>query len=112
MNIIVQPAAGKADQRYGVTVKKSSAAKKNVRRALPPTKPLSSTLDFYLDDINRTLFPLKTNHFLIKNGEKDILQHISRCLNESEKAFSFIPQKRAYAAKSDFHLRRTVKLDG
>lgn len=70
-----------------------------------------STLEFYRNDFPKTLFPLKTNLFLIENGESEILDFISKCLDTEEKAHSFLPQRRVYAAKSGHHLRRTVKLD-
>lgn len=72
---------------------------------------MTSTIDFYRDDLPRTLFPLQTNLFLIENGEAEIRAFIEKCLDGEEKAHAFLPQRRVYAAKPSFHLRRTVKLD-
>ncbi|MEZ0000856.1 RNA-directed DNA polymerase [Sinorhizobium fredii] len=79
--------------------------------ATASTPAVASTLDFYRSDLPKTLFPLKTNLFLIESGEKDIIEYISRCLDEKEKTYAFLPQRRVYAAKPGHHLRRTVKLD-
>lgn len=75
------------------------------------TIPIGKTIEFYLDDFNRTLFPLKTNREIIQRGEQEIKAYIAKCLDEKETNFSFLAQRRAYAAKPGLHLRRTVKLD-
>lgn len=72
---------------------------------------IDSALAFYLDDFNKTLFPLKTNREIIKRGEQEIKEYISKCLSDQEPAYSFSAQHRVYAAKPSLHLRRTVKLD-
>ncbi|MBO9098070.1 MULTISPECIES: antiviral reverse transcriptase Drt5 [unclassified Rhizobium] len=72
---------------------------------------VNSTADFYRNDFPKTLFPLKTNLFLIENGQQELSEFIEKCLDDKEKAFSFLPQRRVYAAKPGHHLRRTVKLD-
>ncbi len=77
-----------------------------------PAQPtVTNTLSFYIDDFPRTLFPLNTNRFIIENGEKEIQDFIKKCLDEAEVAFSFLPQRRVYAAKPGQHLRRTAKFD-
>lgn len=88
------------------------AVRKSVqKKPSVPSAPSTNALKFFQDDIFKTLFPLKTNLFLIENGEAEIKSYIEKCLNEDEKAYSFLPQQRVYAAKTDHHLRRTVKLD-
>jgi len=72
---------------------------------------IEKTLDFYLDDFSKTLFPLKTNRYLISSGHEKIEEYIAKCLDETEKSHHFLPQQRVYAAKRGFHLRRTLKLD-
>lgn len=74
-----------------------------------PTIP--NTVAFYLDDFNKTLFPLKTNRILIERGEVELREYIAKCLDGEKPEFSFLNQKRVYAAKAGLHLRRTVKLD-
>jgi len=91
---------------------KKPEIKRRARRKPSASKaPSTNALKFFQDDISKTLFPLKTNLFLIENGETEIKEFISKCLDENEKAYSFLPQQRVYAAKTDHHLRRTVKLD-
>lgn len=67
--------------------------------------------EFYSTDYRRTLFPMTTNRYLIENGQDEIAEFLSRCLNPEQEAFSFRSQTRVYAGKPGFHLRRTVKLD-
>jgi hypothetical protein len=83
------------------------------RGPISPATPsaISSTLEFYLDDFNSTLFPLKTNREIIQRGEPEIKDYIKKCLDENEKDHSFLAQRRVYAAKPGQYLRRTVKLD-
>jgi hypothetical protein len=70
------------------------------------------TLQYFLEDYPRTLFPLATTRILIENHGDAILKYIyEKVLNESEKDYSFVPQLPCYASKTGFHLRRTVKLD-
>ncbi|WP_198421159.1 antiviral reverse transcriptase Drt5 [Mesorhizobium carmichaelinearum] len=90
---------------------KATASGKLAKRALPPPVIIDSTLAFFLDDYSRTLFPMRTNRELIVRGEKEIKEYINKCLDESEKAYSFLSQKRVYAAKPNSYLRRTIKLD-
>jgi hypothetical protein len=61
---------------------------------------IDSTIAFYLDDFSRTLFPLKTNREIIERGESEIKEYIIKCLDDKENTYSFLPQRRAYAAKS------------
>lgn len=70
------------------------------------------TVDFYLSDFPRTLFPMETNRFLIKENASDLGKFIyERITSNKNDEISFLPQTRAYAAKPHFHLRRTAKLD-
>ena len=70
------------------------------------------TLQYFLEDYPRTLFPLATTRILIENHGDAILKYIyEKVLNESEEEYSFVPQLPCYASKTGFHLRRTVKLD-
>lgn len=78
-------------------------------QATPPT--IKTTREFFLDDYPRTLFPLRTNRVLVEHGYKQIEDYIAACLDKKDKAHSFLPQQRVYAAKPNWHLRRTVKLD-
>jgi hypothetical protein len=89
----------------------ASKKAKSSNKAAPVKPSMTSTVDFYRDDLPRTLFPLHTNLFLIENGEAEIQEFIKKCLDGKEKAHAFLPQRRVYAAKPSFHLRRTVKLD-
>jgi hypothetical protein len=70
------------------------------------------TLQYFLEDHPRTLFPMATTHILIQNHAEAILKHIyEKVLNKSKPEYSFLPQLHCYASKTGFHLRRTVKLD-
>ncbi|MEG4109735.1 RNA-directed DNA polymerase [Microcoleus sp. S13_C5] len=70
------------------------------------------TLQYFLEDYPRTLFPLATTHILIQNHAEAILTYIyEKVLNKSEPDHSFLSQLPCYASKTGFHLRRTVKLD-
>jgi hypothetical protein len=66
---------------------------------------------FITEDQSRTLFPLKTNRLLLEHGEGIIKDYVAKCLDNKEKAHSFLPQQRVYAAKHGLGLRRTLKLD-
>lgn len=70
---------------------------------------MTSTTDFYVSDYWETLFPMKTNRLLIVNFSQEIGDYISEKL--SDKRPVFFPQKRVFATKPRWHLRRTVKLD-
>jgi hypothetical protein len=70
-----------------------------------------STKQFIIDDQPKTLFPTKTNHLLIEQGDKYIQEPIVKCFAASEASYSFLPQQRVHAAKYGLNLRRTVKLD-
>lgn len=72
----------------------------------PP--PPYSARQFYLDDYARTLFPLATNKILIQHGEEKVRARIDSVLAGGG---TFLPQRRAYAAKDALHVRRTFKLD-
>jgi hypothetical protein len=77
----------------------------------PPLPPVTSVKEFYLDDFERTLFPLKSNRELVIHGESEIKSYIEKCLSANDVGFAFLPQKRVYGAKPRRHLRRTMKLD-
>lgn len=70
-----------------------------------------TTREFFLDDFNKTLFPLKTNKLLVELGESEIISYIKKCLDVKEPSYSFLHQRRLYASKVSRHVRRTVKLD-
>ena len=70
-----------------------------------------TTVNFYLDDYRKTLFPMETNRFLIEAGATEIKAFLQKCLDEDHESYSFRSQTRVYAGKSRNHLRRTVKLD-
>ncbi|MBR2655468.1 MAG: RNA-directed DNA polymerase [Loktanella sp.] len=86
-------------------------SKQRPRKAPAPKAKISTALEFMKDDAPRTLFPLNTNLLLAELGQSEIHAHISDCIDESNKETSFLVQQRAYAAKPESHLRRTVKLD-
>ncbi len=69
-------------------------------------------VQYFLEDHPKTLFPLATTHVLVQNHSDALLEYIyQQVLNKNEVAHSFLPQLHCYAAKTGFHLRRTVKLD-
>jgi hypothetical protein len=69
---------------------------------------LEGTVAFYNDDFMRTLFPMETNQFLIERAAEQVAEYVQEILS-GERGFS--AQIRVYAAKPQFHFRRTVKLD-
>ena len=70
------------------------------------------TVDFYLQDFPRTLFPLDTNKVLVESFAPELGDFVyGKITHNKEAEHSFLPQTRAYAAKRDYHLRRTAKLD-
>ncbi len=73
--------------------------------------PPSPTLSFFDADLERTIFPLKTNQWLISAGEDAIQHYIAQIFDPASAEKSFTPQQRCYGIKTSFHLRRTVKLD-
>ena len=75
-------------------------------KALAP--PSYTAKEFYLDDLMRTLFPLTTNKVLVESGDAELLAFAADIIDNNG---SFLPQRRVYANKDEFHLRRTVKLD-
>lgn len=81
-------------------------------RFIPVTKP-SAVQEFIASDAQRSLFPLRTNQFVIEHAEPDIRAYLrDEVLVEPESnPAAFLPQQRVYAEKSGYHLRRTVKLD-
>ena len=84
------------------------------KAATPPSPPppaITSVREFYLEDFEKTLFPLKSNRELLRHGEAEIKAYIEKCLSADDVGFAFLPQKRVYGAKPRRHLRRTMKLD-
>jgi len=69
---------------------------------------LKGTVAFFEDDFMRTLFPTQTNLLLVHSAADRIADYILKICQEER---NFLPQERVYAAKPDFHFRRTVKLD-
>lgn len=70
------------------------------------------TVAFYLSDFPRTLFPMETNRFLVEGYASELGSFVyERITHKKEGSLSFLPQTKAYAAKPQFHLRRTAKLD-
>jgi hypothetical protein len=72
------------------------------------------TVDFYVQDFPRTLFPMGTNRVLVEKFPQLVGDFIyGRITHKKEKdsELSFLPQTRAYASKPGHHLRRTAKLD-
>jgi hypothetical protein len=70
--------------------------------------------EFFLEDYPRTLFPLRTNRVLVETGAAELLKFAtSQASNPNGNGHdaSFLPQKRVFALKAGWHLRRTVKLD-
>lgn len=79
---------------------------------LPPARPTQSSTklpfsakSFFLNDLGKTLFPLRTNKVL---GDAAFEKFVAYAKSNSE---HFLPQKRVFAMKQGGHLRRTVKLD-
>ncbi len=70
-------------------------------------------LEFYRDDLPKTLFPLNTNLWLIERGLQIILNYIYQEIKSKESSDSgdFQQQERVFASKHNHHLRRTHKLD-
>ncbi|RXH33683.1 hypothetical protein XH94_29850 [Bradyrhizobium zhanjiangense] len=60
---------------------------------------------FFLNDLGKTLFPLRTNKVL---GEAAFEKFVEYAKSNSD---HFLPQKRVFAMKQGGHLRRTFKLD-
>lgn len=71
----------------------------------------SATLAFYDSDFERTIFPLRTNQWLISVGEQAIREYLDGVFDPQGGEKTFLPQQRCYGIKHAFHLRRTVKLD-
>ncbi|WP_439358605.1 antiviral reverse transcriptase Drt5 [Bradyrhizobium sp. DASA03007] len=71
---------------------------------LPPKLPFSGK-SFFLNDLGKTLFPLRTNKVL---GEAAFEKFVEYAKSNSD---HFLPQKRVFAMKQGGHLRRTFKLD-
>ena len=70
------------------------------------------TVEFYLSDFPRTLFPMETNRFLVESHASELGSFVyERITHKKDGEISFLPQTKAYAAKPHFHLRRTAKLD-
>jgi hypothetical protein len=71
-----------------------------------------TTIDFFKSDFQATLFPLKTNLFMVENHSVEMSTYIKeKILKEDVESDNFLSQQRVYATKPRGHLRRTVKLD-
>lgn len=90
------------------TFKKESGSKSNAEHKTSVKNDSYSSREFFLEDFRRTLFPLRTNEYLVETGAEQILEFANRILNGQG---SFLTQRRVFANKDKFHLRRTVKLD-
>lgn len=72
------------------------------------------TVDFYIQDFPRTLFPMETNRVLLEKFPEQVGDYIYRRIThkkDRESELSFLQQTRTYASKPGHHLRRTAKLD-
>jgi hypothetical protein len=70
-----------------------------------------SSAQYLLEDLPRTLFPMGTTRCLVESGADELFEFVyKKALNQQDDT-AFVPQARCFAAKSDFHLRRTLKLD-
>jgi len=67
-----------------------------------------TAVQFFLEDLPRTLFPLTTNKILVEQGHEELLCFAENLIDGNG---TFLPQRRVYANKDPLHLRRTVKLD-
>lgn len=70
-----------------------------------------SAQQYLLDDSPRTLFPMETTRYLVSSGDDVMYDHLYKEILATPRAGHFLPQTRCYAAKADFQLRRTLKLD-
>jgi hypothetical protein len=84
-----------------------------------PTSRTSKTAaftaaNFFSNDYQKTLFPLRTNKILAETGFSKLLNFGRNQAQTAEKekdSSAFLPQRRVFAMKASWHLRRTVKLD-
>jgi hypothetical protein len=72
--------------------------------------------DFFLQDSGKTLFPLRTNKVLVEFGFEKLIHFVRSQVasvnkGDSSTSVAFLPQKRVFALKAGWHLRRTLKLD-
>lgn len=73
-----------------------------------------TALDFYLEDYQKTLFPLRSNRILAGNGFSKLIKFArdqAKKDDEAEGASAFLSQRHVCGMKAGWHLRRTVKLD-
>lgn len=68
---------------------------------------------FFEHDFPASLFPLKTNLFMMRNHAEGLAAHIQRIVSTGSGAgeHAFMPQLKTHAAKPRNHLRRTAVLD-
>jgi hypothetical protein len=70
---------------------------------------VSPTTEFYKSDFSSSLFPLKTNLFLIEHHGTEISDYIyQKVLNAAHTADNFLPQQKVYATKPKGHLSKKV----
>lgn len=73
-----------------------------------------SAEQFFEDDFNASLFPMKTNLLVVTRSGDNLKRYIEERVLSADPAHSgdcFLPQQKVYAAKPQNHLRRTVCLD-
>jgi hypothetical protein len=70
-----------------------------------------SSIEYLLEDLPRTLFPMETTRCLVEAGADELFEFVYKSILNQNADAAFAPQTRCFAAKSDFHLRRTLKLD-
>jgi hypothetical protein len=70
-----------------------------------------SAVQYLLDDSPRTLFPMETTRYLVSRGSDILYDYLYKEVLAPGGTGHFLPQAHCYAAKTDFHLRRTFKLD-
>lgn len=71
----------------------------------------SKIREYYLADIEETLFPMETCRFIVENAGEEISKYIESIKDPELRDFCFLPQETVYAAKTSHHQRRTIKLD-
>lgn len=73
---------------------------------------IDNTLNYYLNDFPKAIFPLDTNKIIIENAAQKIHDYIyKKVLDDNEPEHHFLPQMKCHASKHGLHLRRTFKLD-
>ena len=55
-------------------------------------KPYDS-IQYFLEDYQKTLFPLETNRIVIKNKHQEIKEYIGKIIDKKQKEHFFLPQE-------------------